>query len=129
MDILTQFHLLRPWWLLLLLPMLFLLWKFWQQKEKSSPWEAVCDPALLPYLLQKRHVLQSRLSLIFLSVAWLIAAIALSGPSWSQLPESVYRSSAANVIVFDLSPMMRNTDLTPSRFVRAKYKLLDLLKD
>jgi Ca-activated chloride channel family protein len=124
-----HFHFLRPGWFLILLPMVFLLWYFWQQKEKRSVWEAVCDPVLLPYLLEKRHVMGTRFTLICLSLAWLFAAIALSGPTWSTLPEQVYQSSRATVMVLDVSPEMAKTDLMPSRFVRAKYKLLDLLKN
>jgi Ca-activated chloride channel family protein len=129
METLNQLHLLRPWCLLLLIPMVFLLWKFWQQKEQSSPWEKVCDPALLPYLLEKRHVIQTRLTVILIGLALLLAIIALTGPSWSKLAEKVYQSSSANVIVLDISPNMQNTDLIPNRFIRAKYKLLDLLKE
>lgn len=129
MGNLIQFHLLRPWWLFLLIPMLFLLWKFWHEKESRNPWEKICDPELLPYLLEKRHVIQTRLKVILLGLSWLLATLALSGPTWSQKTEQVYQSSRANVIVLDSSPNMLNTDLTPNRFVRAKYKLLDLLKE
>jgi Ca-activated chloride channel family protein len=127
--LINHFHLLRPWWLLLLLPLSYVLWRLWQYVQRHHAWETVCDPNLLPYLLQKRDRAQTHLPLLFLAMAWLCATLALAGPSWSQLSQQAYRSVAGNVIVFDMSPAMLQTDVQPDRFTRAKYKLIDLLKN
>ncbi len=121
-------HFIRPWFLLLLIPLIFLLWKLWHRARNNNPWLKICDPHLLPVLLQTRGSRSTHLPLILLGLAWLFAVLALSGPSWSQVMLPLYRSTAGNVIVLDMSPAMLSADIKPDRFTRAKYKTLDLLK-
>jgi len=47
----SLFHFLRPWWFLLLPPLLALLWLFWRRRLQSRSWQEICDPQLLPHLL------------------------------------------------------------------------------
>lgn len=122
-----QFHFLRPWWFLLLLPCIaitILLWRYWR---RQNSWQQVCDAHLLPHLLQGKVNQTRRWPLLLLLLAWLFAVIALAGPTWSRLPEPVYRSLAADVFVMDLSPAMLAADIKPNRLTRARYKLLDIL--
>ena len=63
-----------------------------------------------------------------LALCWLLFCLSLAGPSWNQLPQPVHKEDSALVIVFDLSPSMLAEDISPSRLVRARYKMIDILK-
>ncbi len=47
----SEFHFIRPAWLLALIPLLGLLWWRWHGRHQGSPWRGVCDAALLPFVL------------------------------------------------------------------------------
>ncbi|MEZ5577180.1 MAG: VWA domain-containing protein [Candidatus Competibacteraceae bacterium] len=126
MNALSEFHWLRPEWLWALLPLAVIVWRLLRQVRRASAWETQCDPHLLEKLLIQRARHQ-RWPLVLLAVAWVLAVIALAGPVWQKLPEPVYRTQAARVIVLDLSPSMNASDIRPSRIARARFKVLDLL--
>lgn len=125
--ILENLHFIRPWWLLLLIPLAIIVWRLSVTKLSHSHWQKVCDPQLLPYLLVNKQMHQSRLPLILLAITWFIVTLALAGPTWSRLPTPVFRSLHGVVIVFDLTPNMFASDIKPNRLERAKFKLHDLL--
>lgn len=132
MDELTtlfaQLHLLRPWWLLLLLPSLLLLWRLLKQQQREGAWSSVVDPELLHALQSGSDTPRSRLPLLLLFSFWLLALIALSGPTWERQPTPGWESEAALVLLLDLSPSMSERDLPPSRLERARFKLMDILQ-
>ena len=125
---LSEFHFIRPYLLLALLPYAVLLVMLVRSKLSHGNWAAVCDEALLPYLLQDKAVAQSRWPLVTGAVAALFAIIALAGPTWERLPTPVFRNNSALVIVLDLSRSMDAADIKPSRLVMARYKIADILK-
>lgn len=125
---LTEFHFIRPYWLLAFLPCVVLLVLLVRSKLNRGVWATVCDAALLPYLLQDKAVAQSRWPLATAAVAVLLAIIALAGPTWERLPTPVFRNDSALVIVLDLSSSMDAADIKPSRLVMARYKIADILK-
>lgn len=125
---LTEFHFIRPYCLLAFLPYVVLLALLVRSKLNQGVWAAVCDAALLPYLLQDKAVAQSRWPLATGAVAALFAIIALAGPTWERLPTPVFRNDSALVIALDLSRSMDAADIKPSRLVMARYKITDILK-
>lgn len=127
MSMLMQFHFLRPhalWALLFVIPLLWCLTHFLRD---GNSWKRICDPKLLPHLLIARSEKSHNGILLSIGITWVLAILALAGPTWSHLPQPVYRSAAARVIVLDLSPSMSATDLLPSRVKRATYKIIDIL--
>jgi Ca-activated chloride channel family protein len=124
----TEFHFIRPYWLLALIPYLAILGLMLKNKLSKGNWSAVCDAALLPYLLQDKPVSQSRWPLTAGAVAALLAIVALAGPTWQRLPSPVFRNDSALVIALDLSRSMDAADIKPSRLVKARYKISDILK-
>lgn len=127
---LNNFHFLRPWWFLAIIPalILFVLYRR-KMTNNAHNWQEYCDPHLLPYLLVQSDNSTNRSWLPqFLLTIWLIVICALAGPTWQQYAQSVYQKNVARVIVLDVSPSMNASDLVPSRLERAKYKILDLLK-
>lgn len=125
---LSEFHFIRPYWLLALVPAALIVFLLFRNKLGRGNWEAVCDAALLPYLLQEKAVTASRKSLVTSAVMALLAIVALAGPTVQRLPSPVFRNDSALVIALDLSRSMDAEDVKPSRLIRARYKIADLLQ-
>ena len=123
-----SFHFQQPEWFWVLVPLLILLWLLRQSGEQASAWRKVCDARLLPYLLDKSASNRVYLPLWLLATGGLLAVIALADPVWKQQEQPVFRNEAARVIVLDLSNSMLSPDLKPSRLVRARYKVADILQ-
>ena len=124
----AEFHFIRPYWLLAMLPTLVIVGLMLRNKLSHGNWSAVCDAQLLPYLLQEKAVNQSRWPLTVGAIAALLAIIALAGPTWQRVPSPVFRNESALVIALDLSRSMDAEDIKPSRLIRARYKIADILK-
>lgn len=122
------FHFERPLWLLGLVVAALLTAALWYQKKQSSNWHKHIDSNLLQHLLDEELVRTQKRLYIGLFCAWIIACVALAGPSWHKLPQPVHKTESAQVILFDLSPSMIAEDLKPSRLIRARLKLIDLLQ-
>lgn len=125
----SDFHLLRPEWILLILP-LAILFFFKQIKPlKAGNWQSVISPKLQQYVLSNTQQKTSqRFTQVALWLSALLAILALSGPSWQKQSSEVYRSQQGLIIGFDLSLSMTSQDVAPSRVQRAKYKIMDVLK-
>ncbi len=123
-------HFIRPGWLLAL-PLALLLPWFWKRMRKpAGDWEKVCDPHLLRWLSvsQGESGRSGNGGAVLSGLAIAIAALALAGPSWQQLPESSLAARDARVIALDLSASMLAEDLRPSRLTRARFRIADLLQ-
>ncbi|MFZ5842188.1 MAG: VWA domain-containing protein [Pseudomonadota bacterium] len=119
---------LRPLWLLALLPLPVLLWWLARQPVGAGRWQDIIDAHLLRVLLQQgQDGKRSRRPLLAIAIAWLLAVLALAGPSFQQQKAQLYQRDSARVYVLDLSPSMNADDVKPSRLARARLKLLDAL--
>jgi Ca-activated chloride channel family protein len=125
---LSEFHFIRPYWLLALVPAAVVVFLLLRNKLGRGNWESVCDAALLPYLLQEKAATASRKSWVPGTVMVLLAIVALAGPTFQRLPSPVFRNDSALVIALDLSRSMDAEDVKPSRLIRARYKIADLLQ-
>jgi Ca-activated chloride channel family protein len=126
-TVIEQFHLLRPWWLLLLIPLAGAMWLLLKNRYHSGNWRAVIDARLLPFVLSTGGQNVRGWSRWILGWVALLAIIALAGPTWEKLPQSVYQKQTALVIALDLSRSMDAADLKPSRLTRARHKIADIL--
>ena len=124
----SQLHLLRPLALLGLIPALIAVVLAQWRKRSAGNWEKIINPALLPYLMQGETSKKQR-GMIWVLLAWMIACLALAGPSWQKLPQPVHKKDAALILIMDLSPSMLAEDVKPSRLERARFKLIDILKN
>lgn len=123
----SEFHLIRPFWLLTLLPLLAFATTMLRRNPNLSAWNEVCDPHLLPYLIKTKPQAKRQLSLLALLLSALFMIISLSGPSWSRFPVPTYQPIQPRVLILDMSEAMLEQDLQPNRLNRAKFKLHDLL--
>lgn len=122
----NAFHFLRPLWLLMFLPLLALVWSLFRPAHSTTAWSQACDPHLLPFLMQPKHLRQRLSSWVLLLSSAMLMIIALAGPTWSRLPVPSYHEIKPRVVVLDMSTAMLVTDLSPDRLSRAKFKLHDL---
>ena len=125
------FHFLRPWWFLGLAPVALIVGFYSWHKHHAGNWATIINPELLPFLMQGKAPsdgLSIKSLITTLTLAWIICITSLAGPTWEQLPQPVHRQDSALITVFDLSPSMLAADLAPSRLVRGRYKLIDILK-
>jgi Ca-activated chloride channel homolog len=124
----SQFHLLRPEWLLALLPLIFFSWMLLRKKLFSRNWQSVIDPKLLPHLLIGKPGKASRIPVFIFFIGGAIGTLSLAGPVWEKLPQPVFKQQSALIIAVDLSRSMNATDIKPSRLARARHKISDILK-
>ena len=119
-------HLIRPLWLLALIPLLFISWRLWHRQRRGGNWQRVIDPMLLPHVLIGNPGKSSQWPVVLFTLAGLLSILALSGPAWKQLPQPVFKQQSALVLVLDLSRSMDSTDIKPSRLTRARHKISDI---
>ncbi len=121
-------HFIRPLWLALL-PLAVILPLLWRHlRRPSGDWSKICDNHLLRWLsVGDAAAKRSRIGPWLAGLMWLIAALALAGPSWQKLPDSSFTSNDARVLVLDLSLSMLAEDLKPNRLTQAHFKLSDML--
>ena len=125
---LESFHFLNPDWLYLLIPLALVLLLLRPGLGSRDPWQKIIDKDLLPWLKVKDGGTGSRyLPVWLLSASWLIAIIALANPVWEKLPQPVFQTDQARVVVLDLSLSMNSSDLKPARVERARFKINDIL--
>ena len=124
---LSDFHFLRPAWLLLAIvgALLPLVWR--RSHDQQRRLRAIIAPHLLPHLLvtpPDNH----RLRPVHLTAALLlIGAVATAGPTWEQDRPAFLQNRAPLIIAIDLSPSMDASDVQPTRLEAAKHKLHDLI--
>jgi len=122
-----NFHLLRPYWLLALIPV-GIIWLAMRRNENPArQFRKFIAPHLLEHLL---HIpSEGRLFLRpaqVLLVLWLLLIAALAGPSWQVQPSPFAEEKAGLMILIKLSPSMKTEDLQPSRLARTRHKMHDL---
>ena len=123
-----QFHFLRPAWLMLLIPWLWMLWRMRRDRVAGSGWRRVVDAGLQPFVLSGAGGADTRWPRRFMATVALCSILALAGPTWERVPQPVYHNQAALVILLDLSRSMDAADLRPSRLARARLKIADILR-
>jgi Ca-activated chloride channel homolog len=131
---LSLFHFSQPLWLweLIAIP---LLWTFlYCVKKTQHPLhhlEKFIDSHLLPYLLKMGKMNKDSLwrSLLLWSLVWACLTLALAGPRWNFREMESFSRDQSLVILLDLSESMNAVDIKPSRLIRAKQKIEDLLNN
>ncbi|SHN01921.1 VWA domain-containing protein [Phytopseudomonas punonensis] len=121
-------HLLRPWWLLLLPLLAWLLWLLAHRETRSGRWQSLLPPAFHAALLRGGRGRRSRLPLVILAISWLLATLALVGPSWQRVEQNDAKPADPLVVILELTPQMLAGDASPNRLAQARRKLLDLLQ-
>ena len=119
----------RPWWLLLLPLLGWLLWQLWHRQKRAGRWQMILPPAFHAALLSGGNGRESKLPWIALGVAWLLTVFALLGPSWERVEQLSQKPADPLVVLLELTPEMLATDVQPNRLEQARRKLFDLLQN
>ena len=121
-------HWLRPYWLLLLPLLGWLVYYLWHRQQRAGRWQSLLPPAFHQVLLGSVRQRNNRLPWLALGLAWLLALLALLGPSWQRVEQVNLKRADPLVVVLDMTPAMLAADVAPNRLAQAKRKLLDLLR-
>ncbi|QDT68817.1 hypothetical protein MalM25_17420 [Planctomycetes bacterium MalM25] len=127
MNLLGDFHFLRPAWLLLA-PAMVWLWWFWRRSQDPlSGLRRAFDPRLLKAMTVGDPRVNNRREIGTLA-AWVVGLIALAGPTWLPEPSPFAGDAAPVMLVLKAATTMDLTDLAPSRMERARLKAIDFAK-
>mgnify|MGYP003610668306 CR=1 FL=1 len=125
MTFLTHFHFIRPYGLLLV-PLLIGLWWFWQRRTHPlRGWQEQMVPHLLEALVVGHTSTQLRTGR-WLIVAWLLAALAIAGPTWRLEPSPFADDATPLLILLKADQSMVQLGQIPSVLDRARLKIADL---
>lgn len=125
---LTQFHFMRPLWLLTLIPFGLFYKTLVKQDDLVVQWQSVMSKNMVEHLsLNQAHgriISPNRLFLVFT----ILASIIMAGPTWQQQASPFFEDNSELVIALDVSESMNKTDIQPSRLERAKQKINQLIE-
>ena len=125
LEALNNFHFLRPWWLLTLLPLLVLIFAWVRRTRQQSAWSAAISEPLAVLLDDSVATTPNVCALPLDSGLFDHACVCRTG---GKTPQPVERKNDALVIVLDLSLSMFAQDVAPSRLFKARQKIVDALR-
>ena len=127
MESIANFHFVRPGWLLML-PVAAFVWWLWQRSvEPLRGWRGQIDPDLLKAMTEGEAQHRDYCAYGVL-VGWLIAIVAVAGPTWRQEPSPFAADATPLIVLLKADVSMNQIDPQPSAMERAKLKIADLAK-
>jgi Ca-activated chloride channel family protein len=124
----AEFQFLRPEWLWAIPAVIATAVLLGRRQLGPGNWQQVVDPALVPHVLSGSARRKSDLRWWLLGITGVLGVLSLAGPAWERIEQPVFRSDQALVVALDLSRSMDAQDVTPSRMLRARLKILDILE-
>jgi Ca-activated chloride channel family protein len=122
---LSAFHLLRPYWLLAIVPMVWVWWTIRFRPDGQRSEESPIAPHLLK-ALTRTSARQKRITAVdTVLVAFCFVALSVAGPTWSKKQNPFAPPTPPAVVVVEVSQSMLAKDIQPSRLERAKHKIRD----
>ncbi len=126
---LSDFHFIRGYYLLLLIPIAALWWLIRPKPATEAKPPVGISPHLAAALQvgkdETRHVQPIDVAMIIAT----LVALAASGPTWSRASNPLIADTAPLVIALKVTDSMESADLAPSRLDRAKFKIADLINE
>lgn len=127
MEGLAHFHLLRPEWLLLALPLAVIEWARYKGAGDEGRFEHVIAPHLLRHLVLPKPAHAGLTPDRAFTILLVCLLIMLAGPAWRQQPSPLTEDASPLVFVVDISASMNEADVPPNRLTRVRQKIADLL--
>lgn len=123
-----------------ILPLIWFLSFFYQARVKKlnkKKLESFVDKHLIEYILlennnQKNNNKSPKLLqkiLFFWSILWILLMLAMAGPYFRYKEIDIFQKDQNLIILLDLSKSMEAEDIKPSRIVKAKHEIEDLLQN
>jgi Ca-activated chloride channel family protein len=124
-EFIANFHFIRPIYLLLL-PVVGLVWWFWQRRsDPLRGWREQIAPELLSALTVGGKA-SNRRAASGLLAAWLLGVFAIAGPTWRLEPSPFADDATPLMVLLKADAGMEIADPAPSRLERARMKIADL---
>ena len=123
-----EFHFLRPEWLWALPAVLLTVVLLARRRLGPGGWQKVVAATLAPHVLSRSASREGGYRWWLLGLGGVLGIVALAGPAWQRIDQPVFRSDQALVVALDLSRSMDAQDVSPSRLMRARLKILDMLE-
>lgn len=127
-DFMVDFHFLRPGWLWLLIPAIFIWWRVLRGHDPRLGLTDDIAPHLLDELVTSPTDRSNFRPATLLLPIWVVAIIAVAGPSFRRQPSPFAEDKAQLLLVVKMTPSMETADLQPSRLERSRTKVHDLLE-
>ena len=125
---LANFHFMRPWWLLSLIPLLWVYRRLAAKDDLTAQWQGHMSAKVIKQLTvnEQQHLFftPKRVFAVFAILTTLIMA----GPTWNKAASPFFVDQSALIIALDVSESMQSSDIQPSRLLRGKQKIVELLK-
>lgn len=128
LDSMQHFHFLRPYWLLAFVIIYYIIRAFSLRDDSLSQWRSLMSKQVLTHLTvsgNNNHWLSPQKMSLILALP---LCIVLMGPTWQQQSSPFSENNAPLVIALDVSKTMEQGDVQPSRLLRAKQKVIELLE-
>lgn len=128
LDSMQHFHFLRPYWLLAFVIIYYIIRAFSLRDDSLAQWRNLMSAEVLTHLTvsgNNNHWLSPQKMSLILALP---LCIVLMGPTWQQQPSPFSENNAPLVIALDVSKTMEQGDVQPSRLLRAKQKVIELLE-
>ncbi len=125
LEFLSVFHFLRPYWLLVILPMVGVWWMVRFQTKGDRREKNIISPHLLKALTPQAARQKKLTAVDAVLVAFCFLSICASGPTWSKKQNPFEPPTPPAVVVVEVSQSMLAKDIQPSRLERVKHKIRD----
>ncbi len=102
-SIFNEFHFIRPLWLWAIIPLLIIVALIRYVHKQQSGWQSVLASHLYQHLITTAGIKKVRPPLFLLGFCWVLATIALAGPTWERLPHPVDQLNTGKVVLIDIS--------------------------
>lgn len=124
---LGNFHFLRPVWLLAAVPLIVFYRLLHISGDLFSQWRGVMSENIIANLAQTEQKNRWFTPKKMFAIFCVIATLVMAGPSWKQESTPFFVDESVLIIALDVSESMQTSDLQPSRLLRAKQKINELL--
>lgn len=101
---------------------------YWAVQNRSRMLERIGNPALVRRLTANVNTKGRLIGRVFTIAALALAIVALARPQWGESLQTVEREGVQIIIALDVSRSMLAEDVKPSRLVRAKLEIADLMQ-
>jgi len=125
--ILSELHFIRPFWLLLLLPVALVWILVRRRATRSAPDLAGLAPHLRDALTVGAGLKRRLQPIDGVTIVLALAVFGAAGPTWSRQADPFVAQTVPLVVVLKVTPSMTANDVAPTRLERAKQKISDLL--
>lgn len=124
----SQFHFMRPWWLLSLIPLYIFYRSLVEKDDVIQQWRGHMSAKIISQLTLNQQQHRKFTPKNLFAVFSIIATLIMAGPTWSKKASPFFVDESVLVIALDVSETMKTADIQPSRLLRAKQKIIELLE-